>query len=154
MSILSSQVHWPSLARDLAVLSVPDTPLDLPAILRTYSLSKEELATILTNPSFMKMYEKEVAFCESQGSKVAVRYRASTLSQALSEKLFRDAINDAMDSKDALKLLDLLMHASGVMEEDKSPVALQNNVQINLPLPHVNKLAHCFVEQNTEALDV
>lgn len=146
MSVLSSQTRWPSLARDLAVLTVPDSPLDLKSILRAYELTKEELATILQNPSFMKMFDKEMALCEQAGSKVAVRYRATTLSQALSEKLFRDAVSGILEPKDSLKLLDLLMHASGIMEEDKTPIAVQSNVQVNLPLPHVEKLSHCFVD--------
>ena len=146
MSVLSSQTRWPSLARDLAVLTVPDSPLDLKSILRAYELTKDELATILQNPSFMKMFDKEMALCEQAGSKVAVRYRATTLSQALSEKLFRDAVSGILEPKDSLKLLDLLMHASGVMEEDKTPIAVQSNVQVNLPLPHVEKLSHCFVD--------
>lgn len=146
MSVLSSQTRWPSLARDLAVLTVPDSPLDLKSILRAYELTKDELATILQNPSFMKMFDKEMALCEQAGSKVAVRYRATTLSQALSEKLFRDAVSGILEPKDSLKLLDLLMHASGIMEEDKTPIAVQSNVQVNLPLPHVEKLSHCFVD--------
>lgn len=146
MSVLSSQTRWPSLARDLAVLTVPDSPLDLKSILRAYELTKDELATILQNPSFMKMFDKEMALCEQAGSKVAVRYRATTLSQALSEKLFRDAVSGVLEPKDSLKLLDLLMHASGIMEEDKTPIAVQSNVQVNLPLPHVEKLSHCFVD--------
>ena len=146
MSVLSSQTRWPSLARDLAVLTVPDSPLDLKSILRAYELTKEELATILQNPSFMKMFDKEMALCEQAGSKVAVRYRATTLSQALSEKLFRDAVSGILEPKDSLKLLDLLMHASGIMEEDKTSIAVQSNVQVNLPLPHVEKLSHCFVD--------
>lgn len=146
MSVLSSQTRWPSLARDLAVLTVPDSPLDLKSILRAYELTKEELATILQNPSFMKMFDKEMALCEQAGSKAAVRYRATTLSQALSEKLFRDAVSGILEPKDSLKLLDLLMHASGIMEEDKTPIAVQSNVQVNLPLPHVEKLSHCFVD--------
>ena len=109
-------------------------------------LTKEELATILQNPNFVRLFDREISLCEQAGSKVAVRYRATTLSQALSEKLFQDAINGIMEPKDSLKLLDLLMHASGVMDEEKTPVAVQNNVQVNLPLPHVEKLSHCFVD--------
>lgn len=146
MSILYSQTRWPSLARDLAVLTVPDSPLMLENILSAYNLTKEELATILQNPNFVRLFDKEISLCEQAGSKVAVRYRATTLSQALSEKLFQDAINGIMEPKDSLKLLDLLMHASGIMDEEKTPVAVQNNVQVNLPLPHVEKLSHCFVD--------
>ena len=146
MSIRYSQTRWPSLARDLAVLTVPDSPLMLENILGAYNLTKEELATILQNPNFVRLFDRVISLCEQAGSRVAVRYRATTLSQALSEKLFQDAISGIMEPKDSLKLLDLLMHASGVMDEEKTPVAVQNNVQVNLPLPHVEKLSHCFVD--------
>ena len=146
MSVYHSQTQWPSLARDLAVLTVPDSPLNLKAILKAYNLGKDELATILQNPNFVRLFDREISLCEQAGSKVAVRYRATTLSQALSEKLFKDAIRGVLEPKDSLKLLDLLTHASGVMEEDKTPIAVQSNVQVNLPLPHVEKLSHCFVD--------
>ena len=41
-------LKWPSLARDLAVMTVPDSPLeDLDKVLTTYNLSREELAKLL-----------------------------------------------------------------------------------------------------------
>lgn len=144
------QVKWPSLARDLAILTMPYSPVSMQDIFRTYQTDKDEIATLLATPDFVKRFEKEMAVCEQAGDKAVVRYRTSTLSQALAEKLFRDAINDAMKPGEALKLLDLLLKTAGLMAEDKAPtVAVQTNIA--LPLPHVDKLAHCF---KPEPIDV
>lgn len=147
------RTRWASLARDLAVLTLPYSPLDLPDIRNTYDITDAELAELLRNPDFLKLFEKEMDLCEKAGDKAVVRYRTGTLSQALAEKLFRDAMGDSMKPGEALKLLDLLLKTSGFMAEDKTPtVAVQTN--ISLPLPHVDKLAHCFANQSQEALDV
>lgn len=152
MSVICTQTQWPSLARDLAILTLPGSPVDMQDIFNTYGLDRASLTEILQNPAFLSMFDKEMSLCERAGDKAVVRYRATTLSQALAEKLFKDAINSTMEAKDALKLLDLLLRASGITEEDKtSPVAVQTNVNVALPLPNVAKLSHCFPEK---ALDV
>lgn len=144
MSVLTSQYRWPSLARDLAILSVPGSPVDLQDIFNTYDLDKASLTELLQNPTFVKLFEKEARLCEQNGEKAAVKYRATTLSQALSEKLFTVAVQGGMKDSDALKLLDLLLKTAGLLTEDKTTVAVQTNVNMKLPLPHVPKLAHCF----------
>lgn len=144
MSILTTQYRWPSLARDLAILTVPDSPVDLKDVFATYDLTAEQLTEILQNPAFLRLFDKEMTLCANGGERVAVKYRATTLSQALSEKLFRNAIAGAMKDSDALKLLDLLLKTAGLLSEEKTTVAVQTNVNMKLPLPKVNKLAHCF----------
>ena len=138
------QTRWPSLARDLAILTLPYSPVSMEDIFRTYETDKDEIAQLLATPDFVKRFEKEMSVCEQAGDKAVVRYRSSTLSQALAEKLFRDAINNDMKPGEALKLLDLLLKVAGLMTEDKvaANVAVQTNIA--LPLPHVEKIAHCF----------
>ena len=139
-----TRTRWPSLARDLAILTLPYSPVSMEDIFRTYETDKDEIAGLLANPEFVKRFEKEMAVCEQAGDKAVVRYRTSTLSQALAEKLFRDAMGDVMKPGEALKLLDLLLKVAGLMTEEKTTtnVAVQTNV--TLPLPHVEKIAHCF----------
>ena len=54
---LKNQVRWPSLARDLAILQVPDSPTDIKSILSEYGLTKQELMDILHNPYFQQLFQ-------------------------------------------------------------------------------------------------
>lgn len=144
-NLVLNQSSWPTLARDLAILTVPDSPIDMKAVLTNYSMTKEELVDLFRNPSFVALFDKELEVCRKHGDKAAARYRASTLSQALAEKLFRDALADQLKPGEAIKLLDLLYEASGIMDkEPQVQVAVQNNTKIALPLPHIGKVNHCF----------
>ena len=62
-------------------------------------------------------------------------YRAGTLSQALAEKLFRDAISENMKPAEALKLLELLYKVSGSMNTEQQVVNTQVNVGVAIPVP-------------------
>lgn len=134
--ILLAHPKWPSLAQDLAVMTVPGSPIsDLSYIYRTYGLSEADLKTVLMIPEFQELFKKELERCKALGDRAATVYRFGSLSQALSEKLFRDAISNEMETKDAIKLLELLLKASG-LNEDKTPqVNTQVNVGVTLPLP-------------------
>ena len=117
-------------------MTVPGSPIsDLSYIYRTYSLSEADLKTVLMIPEFQELFKKELERCKALGDRAATVYRFGSLSQALSEKLFRDAISNEMETKDAIKLLELLLKASG-LNEDKTPqVNTQVNVGVTLPLP-------------------
>lgn len=133
-------LKWPSLARDLAVMTVPDSPLeDLDKVLTTYNLSREELAKLVLHPEFQPLFQKELELCRSQGTRAGQIYRFSTLSQALSEKLFQDAMGlgeNGMKAAEAIKLLELMMKAAGLADTKDTPVVnVQTNVGVQLPLP-------------------
>lgn len=132
-----AQLKWPSLAQDLAVMTVPGSPItDLKDVLDTYGITQDELKEIVKIPKFRDMFETCYNEFKSQGSKAASIYRATSLSQALSEKLFRDAMNGTIDAKDSLKLLELLMKGSGQFSpEEKTQVNTQVNVGVALPIP-------------------
>lgn len=147
MSLVLSQLRWPSLAQDLAVMTVPGTPLtDIAQIYATYNITEQDLRNIIKIPEFQKLFKKEQEKCKAEGSQAGVVYRFSALSQSLSEKLFRDAMDSAMDSKDAIKLLELLMKAARLLDSKDAPqVNTQVNVAIPLALPtglKNTKLAH------------
>jgi hypothetical protein len=61
------------------------------------------------------------------------------LSQALSEKLFKDAMGlgeNGMKAAEAIKFLELMMKAAGMAENKDAPVVnVQTNVGVQLPLP-------------------
>ena len=69
-----------------------------------------------------------------------------TLSQALLEKMFRDAHQGLLENKDALKLLELMMKSAGLLDtKEATQVNTQVNVAVPLPLPQgVAKVAHCL----------
>lgn len=133
-------MKWPSLARDLAVMTVPDSPLDdLEKILSTYNITREELAKLVLHPEFQPLFQKELELCKAQGSRAGQIYRFSTLSQALSEKLFKDAMglgDGDMKPSEAIKFLELMMRAAGMSDSKDAPVVnVQTNVGVQLPLP-------------------
>lgn len=131
-----AQFRWPSLARDLAVMLLPDSPLTDVAVVRTkYGVSEEELRTILTIPHFQELFGEAVDYFKAQGNKAGARFRASILSDSLAEKLYNDAMNEEMKSSEAIKLLELLLKTSGALEKDGTTVATQVNVGVSLPLP-------------------
>lgn len=147
-----SKMRWPSLAQDLAVMSVPGSPIeDLKTVLATYDLSQDDLKNILKTPEFLEMFERELQAVRAEGSRAAANYRYRTLSQSLSEKLFRDATTGTMEAKDAIKLLELLFKASDQFaKEVQSQVNTQVNVGVQLPLPiglTNKKLAHAIPVQ-------
>lgn len=147
-----SKMRWPSLAQDLAVMSVPGSPIeDLKTVLATYDLSQDDLKNILKTPEFLEMFERELQAVRAEGSRAAANYRYRTLSQSLSEKLFRDATTGTMEAKDAIKLLELLFKASDQFAKEVQPqVNTQVNVGVQLPLPiglTNKKLAHAIPVQ-------
>lgn len=136
MSICLSQLKWPTLAQDLAIMSVPGSPIeDLSIIYDTYGITEEELKAIIEVPKFRDLFKNCLSEFKAQGSKAANIYRATSLSQTLSEKLYRDAMNSELEPKDALKLLELLYKASGQLDKQDTQVNTQVNVGVNLPLP-------------------
>ena len=106
-------LKWPSLARDLAVMTVPDSPLeDLDKVLTTYNLSREELAKLVLHPEFQPLFQKELELCRSQGTRAG------------------------MKAAEAIKLLELMMKAAGLADTKDAPVVnVQTNVGVQLPLP-------------------
>lgn len=144
-----SQFQWPSLARDLAVMLVPGSPItSLDAIYNTYHITDDELKKILAIPAFQEMFKESVGHFRAQGDRAGQIFRANMLSQALAEKLFSDAMKEALDAKDMLRLLELLMRAAGVLDQKNVPqVNTQVNVGVALPLPrglHNKKLEHAI----------
>ena len=109
MSVLEN-FRWPSLARDLAVMQTPGSPLtDFSEIYDTYRITEDELKKVIQIPEFQQMYRNELEGFRAQGSRAASLYRAGTLSQALTEHLFSDAVAGKMKAPDMLKLLELLL---------------------------------------------
>lgn len=147
MSTVLSVQRWTSLARDLALISLPGAPIsELDDVLKTYGLTKSELKYILEVPKFKSLLQKEREEFEAQGPNAGMKQRTAMLAQALSEKMFRTAMSDSMEHKESLRLLELLLKSSGLMDEKQQTVQVQTNVGVALPLPQgLNnpKLKHC-----------
>lgn len=140
------RLRWASVAQDLALFSIPNSPIpSLGNICDTYGVSEEELRELLTqNTEFQLVFQKAMEDVESWGSRAGAKYRAMMLSQTLAEKLFRDAQAGVLEPKDALKLLEILTKASGL---DKDTSQVQVNTQVNVPLgfPHGVKKVERYV---------
>lgn len=141
---LKAREQWPSLAQDMALLTIPNSPVEgMDDVCATYGLTKADLKEILTVPYFQKLLERSLADVQALGSSAGIKYRAMILSQTLAENLFRQANSGNMEPKEALKLLELLFKASGLEKDNTAQVNTQ--VNIALPLPSgVAKVAHCL----------
>ena len=136
MSITLSQLRWPSLAQDLAVLAAPGSPIDsLDQIYSSYDITEDELNALLKVPLFQKYFKAAVDELKALGSRAGAMYRAGTLAQGVSEKLYRDFLAGDIKAPDAIKFLDLLYKASGMMDKQQAQVAVQVNNGIHLPIP-------------------
>lgn len=147
------ETRWPSLAQDLAVMSVPDSPItNIQEVCTTYNISMAELKDLLKIPRFAGLLEESADYFKAQGPKAGTIYRTTALSHALTEKIFADSMRGAVESKDMIKFLELLYKASGLMmpEKDSPQVNTQVNVGVQLPLPrglHNRKLQHMALEE-------
>lgn len=134
--LILSRFRWPSIVQDLALMTVPGSPIKgLGAICQTYNLTEAELKSLLQVPQFKEMLKTALAEMQEQGGRGGARRRSLILSQALSDQLFRSAINGGMEAKDAIKFLELQMKSAGLLAEDKTQVNTQVNVGVKLPLP-------------------
>ena len=142
--ILRTRAYWPSLAQDMALISVPNSPIQggMDAVLTAYKLTKDEMRDILAIPHFQHLLDASMQEVQKQGSKAGARYRALTLAQALAEQLFRRANAGDMKDQDALKLLDSLLKTAGLADKDQTQVNVQTNIALPFP-PGVAKVAHC-----------
>lgn len=128
-------------------MTVPGSPItELDQILRSYSITSKQLKELLNIPTFQRQFEKSLKAIEMQGTKAAHIHRATALSQTLSEKLFRDAMDDGnkMEAKDSIKLLELLLKSATLLDgKDSAQVNVQNNVSLSLPVGMSNpKIRH------------
>lgn len=141
MTVLDIPSRWPSLAQDIALLAIPNSPISsVDDICQAYGLTEEELQKMLAVPYFQQLLEEAGRQLQGMGAKAGMRYRAMQLSQALAEVLFRKAHSGQMKDGDMLKLLDSLLKASGVEKEAVAQVNVQNNIALPFP-PGVEKVS-------------
>ena len=129
---------WASLARDLAVMTMPDSPIaDVKQICTQYDMSEEELASLISNGDSQPYLQHELSVCQSRGAKASQIYRFGSLGQALGEKLWNDAMNDGLKAAEAIKLLELFMKAGSMLDmpKDTPTVNVQTNVGVGVSLP-------------------
>lgn len=161
-NIVLSQLRWPSLAQDLAVMTLPGTPLtEIDGVRKKYGLSDADLKHIITIPYFQRLFNDELAKFQQQGSKAVGRYQTGILAQSLTQKLFNDVMDPTtkVEARDALKLLELLLKAGGLLDHPKdggvtvnTNIAVQAAVQGALPKSlSDSSLKHAFTQ---EAIDV
>lgn len=135
MSIVLSQLRWPSMAQDLAIMAAPgEATIDVAGFCRSYEITEADLNDLLVVPEFQDLLRHAVEQVQAQGDKAGPRYRATVLSRHLSEALFRKASSGDMNDKEAIKLLEILLRSAGLY--DPPPVATtQVNVGVSVPIP-------------------
>lgn len=148
---LAAQMQWPSLAQDLALLMVPNSPIKgIDEVCATYNLSRQDLKAILQVPYFQTLLNTVMEEVRKQGSRAGVRYRALMLSQALAEKLFRDANDGTLKPVDSVKFLGELLKMSG-LNSDKGETQVNTQVNVQLPIPQgIPKVAHCLPQRENQ----
>lgn len=158
MSIVLSQLRWPSMAQDLAILTAPgDASFDLAGFCQSYDITESDLDALIKIPEFQELFQHAVQQVRAQGDKAGPRYRAAVLSRHLSEHLFRRASTGAMTDKDSLKLLETLLRSAGLY--DPPPVSnTQVNVGVSVPIAIPDgmrnpKLNHMRVVEATALAD-
>lgn len=158
MGAVLQRIRWASLAQDLAIMSVPGSPIkDIKQILEVYNIDISTIKSLLDDRDFQKMLDAEETRFKAQGPTAGVKYKFGALSQSLAEKLYNDAHNNKMDGKDSVKLLDLLLKASGLSEDKPAAVNTQVNVGVQLPLPQSlrsTKLKHAFPIEDVTTVEV
>lgn len=131
--LLKTQMQWPALAQDLALLTSPNAPsASLDDLCASYGIDRQELKDLIGIPYFQQLFDASLQEVQKQGSKAGVRYRSMFLAQSLAEMLYRKANSGDMKDTDALKLLDSLLKAAGI---DSKDAGTQVNVQANIALP-------------------
>ena len=84
MSVLETRMKWPGLAQDLAVMSLPNSPIkSLTDLYTAYGVTEAELKHLLTVPEFQTMFRKEYEKMQELGPNAGAVYKFSSLSQAL-----------------------------------------------------------------------
>lgn len=155
MAISLQSLRWPSLAHDLAVLAAPGSPLtDLSQVTTTYGISEQELVEILKVPLFQQYFKQSVQEMQAQGSKAGAMYRAATLAQGVSEKLYQDFVAGEMKAPDAIKFLDILLKASGLLDKQPAVAVQVNNTNtVAMPSPaglDNPKFSHLVIDETPQ----
>lgn len=134
MSAGKKQWQWPALAWDVALATIPNSPINsIDELCNEYGITLQELKQILAVPHFQYLLDSSVQELHKQGSKAGLRYRAMVLAQAMFESLYRKVNQGEMKDADMLKFLDSLIKAAGLDKD--AGAATQVNVQTNIALP-------------------
>jgi hypothetical protein len=145
---------WPSIARDLVQLTLPQHHLDPKRavvvtyydIMRQYGLSVDEMQALADNPTFQALVKAEKTKAASLGTQASQVFRAEAMATRLAEELFARLIDESGDAciADLLKGYEIFAKSAGLTggghgaAENKPTVA----IQINIPELAGDKLAH------------
>lgn len=148
--VLALQMQWPALAQDIALITIPNSPVtNIDAVCNTYGITRAALKELLQVPHFQLLLDASMQELRKQGSRAGARYRAMQLSQSLAENLYRKANSGRLEDKEAVKLLDILVKAAGMAkDEPQTQVNVQTNVALPFP-PGVKKVEQ-FVQAVSE----
>lgn len=155
---ISEKKHlWPSLARDIIMMSSPDagstvTP-DL--LLAVYNITPEEFHIISRLPVFNDLCREEATKLKEGGAELCHRYRVESMVARLGDIIYSRCVNDkSVEIKDAVNFYRTLLESVGMIGGKKGKeVSAQANVAIQLNLPQLRnkKLQHLQPRVITQA---
>ena len=160
--LLKKQHQWPMIARDIALMSQPQSGTVYTAsdIAKSYDIPAEDFVHLMKLPVFVDLVKSEMARLRELGPFASYRIRTESLVSDLQERLYLRAQSGEMEDKAMLQLLSILMRSAGMDApvENKSEGGNVNqtavNISFNIPkLPTNKKLAHIMAQPQTNVID-
>jgi len=163
MKLVKMQHKWPTIARDLALMSQPQTQssqFDIEDVARMYDLSLVELNELIINPTFRQLVVEAVRNLKALGPRAGFRMRAELLATELQEKLYNRAVSGSMEDKQMLQFLAVLLKSAGLEappEDTPPPMPAGPSVHVALNFPSIpgRSLDHArVIAKPQELIDV
>lgn len=158
--LLAIKHLWPSIAKDIALLTVPGggTHYTADDIAKTYGLTADEFADLTRLPAFETFVKDELARIKSLGPNAGARMRAEAMAVSMQEQMFQQACAGVMDEKVQLQFLNTLLKSAGLDQppENARAAAPQSvvNVAFSIPrLPTNRKLSHLTARSQTVVVE-
>lgn len=159
--LLRIQHQWPTIARDIVMMTQPNSNAAYNAqdIANAYNLAQDEFVSLMNLPVFVELVRTEFARVKDMGPNAGHKLRAEALVGDLQERLYLRAKSGDMEDKHLISFLALLMRSAGLdaPPEQKQDGSVQTNVNIafNIPkLPNNKKLAHLMAQPHTNVIDI
>lgn len=160
MDLLEIKHLWPSIARDIALMTAPGggTSYSAEDIAHNYGLNQDEFARLVSLPAFEAVVKDELARVKSLGPNAGARMRAESMATAMQEQMFKQACAGGMDEKVQMQFLNTLLKAAGLDQppENARAAAPQNVVNVAFSLPRLannSKLAHLTARPQTVVVE-
>ena len=140
--LAAKRSEWGAIAQDIVMMSTDSdgsTPYTAADVADNYGLTPEELDVLLKLPAMKELIAAEKARIHDLGVNAGARLRAEALASSLQEVLYRKALSGAMDDRQSVQLLTILMRSAGTdaPPETKEAERPQTSVNIAFNIPKI-----------------